>query len=227
MEFDKSAIVVAHPDDEILWMPSLVNRVARIIMCYSDDPAVKSRGDKRRAAVARYPTGNVSLLDLPEPRTKPGGGVPGASLAGLFARNDPEAPHRTALVEALRPQLAGFNAVITHNPWGEYGHKDHVRVNSVVQELAGAMNIKVYVSCYAGVRALGRCAAEMQKGIAVLDSAPIDHEFVEGVVALYKRSDCWTWVKDWRWPDQDHFFVLGSREVTKTIFPIRVFDMGR
>src|SRR4051794_38855889 len=67
MDLRKAAIVVAHPDDEVLWFSSLTAKVGRIVMCYGSNPRAVERGRQRRKVVQAYPFNTVRFLDLPEP----------------------------------------------------------------------------------------------------------------------------------------------------------------
>jgi hypothetical protein len=85
----QAAIVVAHPDDQILWFSSLVTKVARIIMCYGTISASSERATNRKNAVKHYPR-DVEFLDLP---------IPGR------AAPDMEAVHRRVLIDRLKTML--------------------------------------------------------------------------------------------------------------------------
>ncbi len=51
------------------------------------------------------------------------------------------------LRDMLRPELEGLDAVVTHNPWGEYGHEEHIQVFRVISAQAEEMGFRVWVSC--------------------------------------------------------------------------------
>ena len=36
--FENSILIMAHPDDDILWMSSVIEKVEDIIFCFNDDP---------------------------------------------------------------------------------------------------------------------------------------------------------------------------------------------
>src|SRR6516162_2441821 len=67
MNLGDAAIVVAHPDDEVLWFSSLTAKVGRIVMCYGPNPRVAERGEQRRNVIQAYPFNTVQFFDLPEP----------------------------------------------------------------------------------------------------------------------------------------------------------------
>src|SRR5579859_3972643 len=120
----RSAVVVAHPDDEALWLSSVLGAADRIVFCFGDLFERPKMSAARRRAVAALPLPGLIDLKLPES----GGGLavdwqhPRLTEAGI-AIADPAAGERyaanfAALVERLRIVLAGCDAVYTHNPWG-------------------------------------------------------------------------------------------------------------
>lgn len=200
MEPAKSAIVVAHPDDEILWFGSMVSSVHRIVMCYADNPTLVRRGGQRRKVVESYPLAGIELLDIPEPDA---GG----------AREMERHRLRQDLLGQLRLHLRGITRVFTHNPWGEYGHRHHKMVHSAVAELAREMEIEVFVSCYVGVAVLSQCGEVLRRGVAEESTGTVDRDLVSTIQSLYLKHGCWTWQKNWIWPEQEHFYRLGGAEI--------------
>ena len=67
--FEDSILIVAHPDDEVLWLSSVVARVERIVFCFSEDPGTPGMGDARRKAIDEYPLTNAVSLDVDEPQS--------------------------------------------------------------------------------------------------------------------------------------------------------------
>jgi len=66
IDLSRSAIVAAHPDDEVLWFGSLVPKVGRIVLCFGMDAAGTARAGRRRV-VEEYPYRNVEFFDLVQP----------------------------------------------------------------------------------------------------------------------------------------------------------------
>ena len=48
----------------------------------------------------------------------------------------------------LESKLKNEKIVITHNPWGEYGHPEHIQVHRCISKLAAKYKFKVYVTGY-------------------------------------------------------------------------------
>jgi LmbE family N-acetylglucosaminyl deacetylase len=208
-----ATLVVAHPDDEVLWFSSLAEKVAKIIIVYGAVSTIPERAEQRRRVIEAYPLAGVEFLDIPEP------GPVGPDFA---------APHAADLHARLAPRLAAVKTVFTHNPWGEYGHADHKRVSGVVAELAaqrpGAFD--VYVSCYVARHRLMEFNAAIDGGFDDIVSFPVDPEIVNSIFELYKASGCWTWARNWNWPACENFVRLCSdAPLRATPLPMHVFDV--
>ena len=123
-----NAVVVAHPDDEALWLSSVVTSVERIVFGFGavfDDPG---RSQARRQAVAALPLSGIVNLEIPESgvhwksyQTQPELTLSGVRISESAVRERYESNY-ARLLEGLRASLTGCRDVFTHNPWGEYGH---------------------------------------------------------------------------------------------------------
>src|SRR5262245_2834597 len=69
MPFDSGervALVVAHPDDEILWFSSILRRATNVIVCFLDVPERSDWTAGRRRTAQAYPLPTASFLGLTE-----------------------------------------------------------------------------------------------------------------------------------------------------------------
>ena len=62
---DKSVLVLAHPDDEILFSLSIVQKVSLIIICFGacDDKKIT---EGRKDLIKDFPLKNIIFLNIPE-----------------------------------------------------------------------------------------------------------------------------------------------------------------
>jgi LmbE family N-acetylglucosaminyl deacetylase len=225
VDLSKAVIVVAHPDDELLWFAGALPHVRRTVMCYGDNPLVPNRGENRRWLVNSYPSIDIEFLDIQEPRTRPMRAGPGIPVADAIFAAPSEDECRLILSRKLKGVLeGGADTILTHNPWGESGHKDHTRVNFVVNSLAQEMDIPVYVSSYAGLRTFPRCEGFLKQGVLDFFESPIRMDFVREIHAHYLEHACWTWNKNWNWPERDIYLRLGAGGPANASVALRVFD---
>src|SRR5579859_6005478 len=107
----RSAVVVAHPDDEALWLSSVLGVADRIVFCFGDLFERPKISAARRRAVSALPLPGLVDLKLPES----GGGLsvdwaqPSLTEAGIAiadgAAGERYAANFSTLVGALRPTL--------------------------------------------------------------------------------------------------------------------------
>ena len=216
----EAALVVAHPDDEILWFSSILLLVRRVFICYLDVPGQEEWTRGRRLASAQFPLPNAEFVGLTEsvafkmadwsfPRVAPNGLALNAPrdrqpLPGFSARRYEDNFH--ALQTHLKEALKGYPLVFTHNPWGEYGHEEHVQVHQVVVGLREAMGFELWFDNYASDRSATLMARALAHRHLEYETLPTQPESVAGIEALYRRHGCWTWpFDDYLWFASESF----------------------
>lgn len=252
-----SLIVAAHPDDELLWFGSILKNVDRVLLVYEDywpDPVI---GPARAAALARFPRGNVDSLRLPEAATTGCANWPKPQLSDwgielglqceirdakqamkrLFGRS--KAPRsgirRTyeanykELVGRLRPQLDSTMNIFTHNPWGEYGHEDHIQVFRALDQLRREIGFKLWMSNYCTERALPLAMSYFETHKPNYIQLEVDVKFADIVANVYRQTDCWTWADDWSWFETECFMEAPTNQTSLTsqghLFPLNMFNI--
>ena len=109
-------LVVAHPDDEILWFNP--EEFDKIIIVFGDfgDQRGKDGGDRRRKAISEHPLKDkIVHLDIKE---------------SDFNRDKTKESVYRLNQRAIEDELAKFDpdSVTTHSGYGEYGHLEHIQV---------------------------------------------------------------------------------------------------
>jgi len=225
-----AVLVMAHPDDEALWASSLVGRVGRLVLAYEALPGRPDITAGRQAALARFPR-QVESLRLaesaafgaaawPDPVETPDG-LAVEARPGTMAGFDPAAYRAgfATLVARLRPLLAGARTVVTHAPWGEYGHEDHVQLCRAVEALRAEAGFALWVPGHASARSF----ALMQRHLGRLGTPtppmPTDRGLAATLAALYRETGCWTWVDDHAWPETEVFYPLLPGQPGQAVTP--------
>jgi LmbE family N-acetylglucosaminyl deacetylase len=115
------AIVVAHPDDESLWLGTALQRLSNATLIHLTDGAPEDMRDARRLGFdTREDYAEARACELGEALRALG--VTPRRLSYGFV--DQSLAYRlTKLVDRLRVDLAGMGAVLTHSYEG--GHPDH------------------------------------------------------------------------------------------------------
>ncbi len=205
IDLERSALVVAHPDDEAIFFGGVFAQVATVIVCYLDDPANARLGRERRALMADYPCPlDIRSLGIAQAGAwranrghPPRPGPHGLRLARPLAAYD---TNYRRLEQRLAVELRGFDCVFTHNPWGEYGHPDHAQVFRAVDAIRGRQGFELLVDDYR-TRYTDDLREQLLPGFTddVLDVA-IDHALCETVRDAYIARGIWTWMAEYRWP---------------------------
>ena len=222
---DRTLLVMAHPDDEALWASSILSRMARIVLCFEAVSSHPAWGEGRRRSLAAFPLPNVTSLGLQESEVFNSAAWPNPVETdyGLAVRRTrrsmpgfSETRYREThgqLVAALRPLLARSPSVITHNPWGEYGHEDHVQVFRAVAALQRELAFTLWVSGYVSNKSYSLMLRHLPRLDCGAIPYPTDPELGARLQALYTQNGCWTWFEDHTWPARESFYRwLGPRE---------------
>jgi hypothetical protein len=93
--------------------------------------------------------------------------------------------------------------VFTHNPWGEYGHEEHVQLFRAVDALRRKIGFRLWVSNYCTERALPLAMRYFSDAPGSYIRLPTDKDFADQVAGLYRKHGCWTWFDDWAWFDEE------------------------
>jgi LmbE family N-acetylglucosaminyl deacetylase len=216
---DRAAIVMAHPDDEVLWASAALGRVGRVVLAYEELPFHPGISEGRRRALDRFPrpveslrlaeTAAFGAAAWPDPvETATGlavsagpGTMRGFTAAAYHARF-------AELVARLRPALAGVRTVITHSPWGEYGHEDHVQLFRAVDALRPELGFAVWVPGYVSNRSAGLMLRNLGRLGPPTPPLPTDRDLGERLKALYRETGCWTWFDDYAWPEREVYYPV-------------------
>lgn len=108
-------------------------------------------------------------------------------------------------IKRLRPLLRKDNNVFTHNPWGEYGHEDHVQCFRALDVLRREIGFKLWVSNYCSDRSLPLAQQYFQPQHTEFVRLPTDIVYAREVAQAYMNANCWTWSDDWSWFEDECF----------------------
>jgi len=209
--FENSTLIVAHPDDDILWLSSVFDKVGSIVFCFNNSPRDPEAGAARKKTIAEYPLANVSTLDLTETQsfnkadwTRPVTTVYGLRLDRSHETDSVYRKTYEELLAALRALVTDRKNVFTHNPWGEYGHEDHVLVYRVLKKLQAEFNYKLWFSNYCSDRSvilMNKCIPGLSSDYRRL---PANVALAQEIAGIYRKNGCWTWYEDYRWFDHEY-----------------------
>lgn len=211
--FEKSVLVVAHPDDEILWASSVIKKVDRVIVCFQGNPGNAERFARRARVFDQYPLDHIQCLGLGVPLAKQWcdwGNTSPSPYGVWLSPPSAEAAYRKsfyALNQVLEGLLQGCRNVFTHNPWGEYGHEVHVQVYRVVEGLASKHGFRVWFSDYGAPRSDALRRLVDVPGPREPEVLPTEIELAHQIREIYMEEQCWTGPSGYEWPEQERWFT--------------------
>ncbi|TDH34196.1 hypothetical protein E2A64_16065 [Pseudohoeflea suaedae] len=130
----------------------------------------------------------------------------------------------------LRPRLRADMNVFTHNPWGEYGHEEHVQVFRALQSLQREIGFKLWMSNYCSERTLPLAMRYFQTSPGGYIRLPTNKQFAEQVAQVYKDHQCWTWSDDWAWFDEECYILAPDQgkepEPQQHLLPLNMFTIA-
>lgn len=210
----RCAVVVAHPDDEILWLSSVLAQAEPLVLCFGAPYNKPKVAQNRAEAVAALSFPNLVNLAIPESgaRLLVDYKHPRLTATGI-AIAEPQAQARydenfCILLETLRPHLRGVKHVYTHNPWGEYGHSEHIQVYRAVQTLQQELGFTIWFSNYIAPRSqklardIGTAPLWQSKRVV-----PTDLHIAKRWQKLYQKHHVWTWSNWYKWPAQETLYA--------------------
>jgi LmbE family N-acetylglucosaminyl deacetylase len=224
-----AALVVAHPDDEILWFSSLLDQISHVYICYLDAPGQDACTRGRRAVAKRFPLDNVSFLGLTESvpfrgadwrdPVETAAGLELSRRPGVLPGFDPERylANFPVLVQTLRERLAAYTTVVTHNPWGEYGHEEHVQVHRAVEAVRAELGFELWYSNYCSDRSYPLMLRHIEGRRSDCETFPTNLPLAREIELLYRENDCWTWPFDDYAYFRNEAFI--SAEPTPSVMP--------
>ena len=205
-------LVFAHPDDEVLWASSMLMKATKIITCFLDNPDDTKVSSGRRKAIKSYPLDTFINLGVKET------GVFGSS----DWRNPVDTEHGVLCATNYQDYAKAFDAIkskllsliskgqtiVTHNPWGEYGHEEHVLVYKVVQDISSELNLNILVSGYVSNRSIYLMNNHIGEiGDKYFLKEP-DYELGAELKKFYQSFNCWTMPDDYQWPAYEIFYEI-------------------
>jgi len=208
--FEDSVLIVAHPDDDILWLSSVIDKVEKIVFCFNEEPVKPELGIARKKTIAEYPLSNVSTLDIAEPQSfdKADWNEPVTTEYGLKLSKCQESDARykatyEKLVSSVRNLVADRTNVFTHNPWGEYGHEDHVLVYQVLKALQMEFHYTLWFSNYCSNRSVTLMNHYISGFHSEYECLPANLALAQRIADVFRKNGCWTWYEDYQWFDSE------------------------
>ena len=175
-------------------------------------------------------------MELAEPRSfnKANWTDPTLTSFGIQLTNSDQAEGRYRktfykLKETLSEKLETMDNVFTHNPWGEYGHEDHILVFRAIKELQASRNYNIWYSNYCSNRSFNLLQQYISGFSSDYKTLPTNIPLAEKIADIYKKNNCWTWFEDYCWFNEECFMKDTKTEEDLDyghIFPLNILKMN-
>lgn len=205
------SVVVAHPDDEVLWASSIIQGARKVIICFTKSPFSKKVTDGRNCFKGKSPD-NFVFLDLPESRWKKRSVY--SFLAGQMRLDPIDLARNELLIYQHLQNEINDEFIFTHNPWGEYGHPEHIQVHRVVSSFCKSRQKQLYVfGYYSNATFCSRRSFILKNQAIKTLCLPTNKDIYCNLRDMYISSHCWTWDPEYMPPHSEFFsrFELGSK----------------
>ena len=166
-------LIVAHPDDEVIWFNP--GDFDKIFIVFGNRTDSLEKSEARKKVIDSHPYKHkIECFDLVESNYH-------KDKTKIKEYKD----NYDDFIYKLKNHLTSGIELWTHNLWGEYGHEDHILVHQGVVELATKYNLPVY--CYNGIDKLDIRDTKVVK---------TNLEDFKKIKQLYLKHGAWTWDND-------------------------------
>lgn len=167
-------VLVAHPDDEVIFGWPVLKDAKKIICCANDLNHPRMWGKDRKEAfleIGKLIGAEVVCLDNNCDFRLLG------QITGEFNK----------FAKQVNEAIKNEDVIFTHNGWGEYGHIDHILVHAIAKNTGKRIIVTDIVVDLGWFPVRGW---DLGKPFA---DCNIDYEFYNKCKEIYVKHGCWTW----------------------------------
>jgi len=202
----KYSIVVAHPDDEILWASSIVQNAEKIIICFTKTNNSKIITAGREKSSIETPK-NFYFLNFEEP-------------SNYGFESSAKSQKAIKIYKNLKKKLFSLinsETIYTHNPWGEYGHIHHIELHKIVRSICKEKKLFLKVFGYFHLRTLSKRNYFINRNNLKVEKKEVSQKIFFKIKNIYLRNHCWTWPNSYKLPIYEYFYSLNEGNLEKKI----------
>jgi len=210
--FQKATIVGAHPDDEILWFSSILDKVDRTIICFLKCESMPNWTTGRIKSLTEHPIKNISCLRIDESEVfsvanfrDPVVTKYGIEIADKQISDRKYIENFYKLTKEMKTKLIDCKNVFTHNPWGEYGNEEHIQIYRVIKNLKEELGFTLWFPNYSSNKSYKLMLKHISNANSEYVTLKTNKILSDHIKRIYKKNGCWTWYDDWKWFDEESF----------------------
>ena len=224
--FEKSILIVSHPDDECLFASSILDKISTLIICFKNIPKRKIISQGRDQALNSYPLKNIKVISLSITQSHESiipinwldvkdkfSGINGGYNNWSYNQN------YVRLKKELTNHIPNNSKIFTHNPWGEYGHGEHCQVFKACFEIAKKKNSELFVSGYISNLSRFYALRKIHLLIPKIYAFKTNKKLFNLLRAHYLLNNCWTWFKNYKLPEIECFYEINLKINKDSSYP--------
>lgn len=228
ISLDNTALVVAHPTDEIIFFGSVLDKVDHIYVCYTKNYKRYPNTNINKANAIKCISSiqkNITFLDLPEPNLLETGDFNACNQGpfGLTASNIPErdiiVSFEKLIAKLVDNNIHKYNNIITHNMWGENGHEENIFVQRAISTIQRQYKYNIFTNTfYSSVSE--KLMNETINNYSFLCNLDVNSKLCEIIKQLYIYHQSgiqqWQWLVDYKWNKQEALHIQHNNIISTT-----------
>ena len=214
-EIKNGILVISHPDDECLFASSILEKISTIIICFNYIPGEKKISQARQQSLDNYPLKNINMISLNLSQSiktfmplnwlnikEKNYGLIGGHKRKSYSENYEK------ILNNLRDLIPNNSLIISHNPWGEYGHSEHCQVFKAAFQISLEKECDLFVNGY--YSNLTKVFANRKFHLLVPNVYRFETnlKIYERLRKHYLKYGCWTWYKNYKLPKFEYFYKI-------------------
>jgi hypothetical protein len=207
-----SILIAAHPDDEILWFSSILDKVDKIIICFLECESMPNWTIGRKKSLTEHPIESTSCLDIDESEVFSDANFrdPIVTKNGIEITDKKKSDRKYIenfykLKKELKTKLIDYDNVFTHNPWGEYGNEEHIQIYRVINNLKEELGFTLWFPNYSSNKSYKLMLKHIFNANSEYVTLKTNKILSDHIKRIYQKNGCWTWYDDWKWFDEESF----------------------
>ena len=211
--FENSILILSHPDDETLFATSLLHKISTLIICFNDIPKNLKSSIGRKRALNNYPIKDLKVINLDISQSFESflplnwlnikdkqTGLKGGYQKRIYDNNYYKILHK------LRKLIPKKSQIITHNPWGEYGHSEHCQVFKACFQISLEKNSNLFVTGYVSNLSKNYALRKLHLLFPEIYQFKTSQIYYSLLKKHYLNNDCWTWYHNYELPESEFFY---------------------
>ena len=213
--FKDSILIFSHPDDESLFASSLLNKSSTLVICFNKIPNNPKISRGRKKALRSYPLKNIKVknleinqclesflpqnwLNIKDKDT----GLKGGYKKKIYDENFQK------ILFKLRKIIPNNSVIVTHNPWGEYGHSEHCQVFKACFQISKETKSKLFVTGYISNLSKYYAMRKLHLLVPKIHQIKTNPDIFNLLRNHYLSFDCWTWYNNYQVPKIELFYEV-------------------